>query len=217
LVLLASYTFIFSICLKNPKKDYPLYLFAGMLPWLLFADTVQRASGSLVENANLITKTMFPSEIIPISIYLSSLVSHFMIVSLFAVVAGIWFGHLSPTLVLLPVFTALLGLFTIGLGWIASSLQVYLRDTSQVVTVVMTFWMWLTPIFIMEEQIPDWARFILKINPLAYVVRAYRNMLLEQTVPSMHDLGVVTMFGVVAFICGGLFFRYLKRGFPDVL
>jgi lipopolysaccharide transport system permease protein len=217
LVLLASYTFIFSICLKNPKKDYPLYLFAGMLPWLLFADTVQRASGSLVENANLITKTMFPSEIIPISIYLSSLVSHFMIVSLLAVVAGIWFGHLSPTLVLLPVFTALLGLFTIGLGWIASSLQVYLRDTSQVVTVVMTFWMWLTPIFIMEEQIPDWARFILKINPLAYVVRAYRNMLLEQTVPSMHDLGVVTMFGVVAFICGGLFFRYLKRGFPDVL
>jgi lipopolysaccharide transport system permease protein len=217
LVLLASYTFIFKICLKNPQKDFPLFLFAGMLPWLLFSETVVRSSGSLVEQSNLITKTMFPSEILPVSIFLSSLVSHLMTVVLFAFVAAFFVGHMSPMLVMLPVFTVLLGLFAIGLGWIAAALQVYLRDTSQVVAVIMTFWMWLTPIFIPEEKIPDWAQFILKINPLAYVVRAYRRMLLEQTMPSMPDLGWIAIFGAVTFVCGGLVFRSLKRGFADVL
>jgi len=217
LVLLASYTFIFSICLKTDQKNYPLVLFAGMLPWLLFSETVTRSSGSLVEQSNLITKTMFPSEILPVSIFLSLLVSHFLTVFLFAIVAAFFVGHLSPMLAFLPVFTVLLGLFAIGLGWIAAALQVYLRDTSQVVAVVMTFWMWLTPIFIPENKIPSWAQFVLKVNPLAYVVRAYRRMLLEQTMPSLPDLAWIAFFGAAAFVCGGLVFRYLKRGFADVL
>jgi lipopolysaccharide transport system permease protein len=217
LVLLASYTFVFSYCLHTGGKDYPLRLFAGMLPWLLFSETVMRSSSSLVDQANLITKTMFPSEILPVSIFLSSLLSHLMTVCLFAIVASFFMGHLSPMLAFLPVFTLLLGLFAIGLGWIAAALQVYLRDTAQVVAVVMTFWMWLTPIFIPEDKIPHWAHFILRINPLVYVVRAYRQMLLEQTTPSVHDLGWFALFGATAFICGGLFFRSLKRGFADVL
>lgn len=217
LVLLASYTYIFVYCLKSGGKNYPLVLFAGMLPWLLFSETVTRSSGSLVDHSNLITKTMFPSEILPVSIFLSSLLSHLITVTLFAVVAAFFVGHLSPMLVLLPVFTLVLGLFAVGLGWIAAALQVYLRDTSQVVAVVMTFWMWLTPIFITEDKIPAWAKFILWVNPLVYVVRAYRQMLLEQTTPSLHDMGWFALFGATSFICGGLFFRSLKRGFADVL
>src|SRR5436309_6776267 len=82
LVLLLSWTFVFSICLKmtlppgEVTKSYALYLFAGMLPWLLFTDTVTRSSSSLLDNANLITKTVFPAEVVPISVFLSSLISH---------------------------------------------------------------------------------------------------------------------------------------------
>jgi ABC-type polysaccharide/polyol phosphate export permease len=219
LVLLAVYTFIFGYVLSTNQKNYPLVLFAGMLPWLLFSETVLRSSGSLVEQANLITKTVFPSEIVPVTIFLSSVVSHFLIVALFAIVAGIWLGHLSPLIFLLPVFTLLLGLFAIGLGWIAASLQVYLRDTTQVVAVIMTFWMWATPIFLDEQQFSKWtwARWILKANPLVYVLRAYRDLLLGRQTPLLKDLGVLTAAAAVTFICGGLFFRYLKRGFADVL
>jgi lipopolysaccharide transport system permease protein len=217
LVLLASYTFIFDVCMKSGQKNYPLVLFAGMLPWLLFAETVQRSSGSLVEQANLITKTMFPSEIVPVSVFLSLLISHLLTVVLFAVVAGLILGHMNPMLVLLPVFVLFLGLYAIGLGWIAAALQVYLRDTAQVVTVVMTFWMWVTPIFLAESQFPSWVHFVISANPLAYVVRAYRMMILGQAMPSMGDLGWIALFGTLTFICGGLFFRHLKRGFADVL
>jgi lipopolysaccharide transport system permease protein len=217
LVLLASYTFIFDICLKTGEKNYPLVLFAGMLPWLLFAETVQRSSGSLVEQANLITKTMFPSEIVPVAVFLSLLISHLLTVVLFAVVAGLILGHLNPMLLLLPVFVLFLGLFAVGLGWIAAALQVYLRDTAQVVTVIMIFWMWTTPIFINESRYPKRFRFVIEANPLAYVVRAYRTMILEQAMPSVADLGWIALFGTMTFVLGGLFFRYLKRGFADVL
>src|SRR3954447_104427 len=84
LVLLLSWSFVFSVCLRfklppgEVTQNYPLYLFAGMLPWLLFNDTVMRSSTSMLDNANLITKTVFPAEVAPISVFLSSLISHGM-------------------------------------------------------------------------------------------------------------------------------------------
>ena len=227
LVLLGIYTFIFSWCLKSTlgagevTQSYPLYLFSGMLPWLLFSETVQRSSGSLVEQSNLITKTMFPSEIVPVSIFLSSLVSHLMAVGLFILVVAITQQHLSPAIALLPAGMLLLGLFGVGIGWVASSLQVYLRDTAQVVTVVMTLWFWITPIMITEATFrkapfPRGVSFVLLANPLVYIVHVYREMLLGTSVP-WADLGFAALFAIAAFVVGGLFFRHMKRGFADVL
>jgi ABC-type polysaccharide/polyol phosphate export permease len=111
----------------------------------------------------------------------------------------------------------LLGLLAVGMGWVVAALQVYLRDTSQVLMVVLTFWFYLTPIFIFESQFPPRLRAILYVNPMAYVVRAYRQVLLSQQVPSLRDAGVLAAFGLAAFFVGGMFFRHLKRGFADVL
>jgi ABC-type polysaccharide/polyol phosphate export permease len=223
LVLLGSYIFIFSVCLKvtpGPHavtQNYPMLLFAGMLPWLLFSDTVQRSAGSLVDQANLITKTVFPSEIVPVAIFLSSLISHLLALGLVIAAAAVWLRHVSPILALLPVFMLPLGLFAVGVAWIAASLQVYLRDTSQVLVVILTLWFWVTPIFIGEDRFPDWARFVLRINPLAYIVDAYQHTLLGNSMPPWRDLEASVAFAVATFVCGGLFFRHLKRGFADVL
>ncbi len=223
LVLLGVYTYIFSVCMKTPTpkdagtQSYALYLFAGMLPWLLFSDTVLRAAGSIVEQSNLVTKTMFPSEIVPVSIFLSSTISHLLTVILFLAIASARSGHLNPAILLLPAVVLLVGVLAIGIGWVAASLQVYLRDTAQVVTVGMTLWMWITPIMIPEDRIPQAARFLLAINPLFYVVRAYRHMLLGSPMPGWRDLAVASALALSAFILGGLFFRHMKRGFADVL
>jgi ABC-type polysaccharide/polyol phosphate export permease len=111
----------------------------------------------------------------------------------------------------------MVGLFAVGVGWIVASLQVYLRDTAQVLTVILVFWFWVTPIFITEQQMPPRFRFILHWNPLAFVVRAYRDRLLSYRVPSLHDLAILAAYAITAFVAGGLFFRHLKRGFADVL
>jgi lipopolysaccharide transport system permease protein len=194
-----------------------MFLFAGMLPWLLFSETVQRSSSSLVEHATLITKTVFPAEMVPLSVFLSSLVSHLMALGLMIAAVEIWLRSLSPVLLVLPLYMFLLGLLAVGIGWIVAALQVYLRDTSQLLAVALTFWLWLTPIFIFENQFPPPLRVLLYANPLVYVVRAYRQVLLSAQMPSLADAGVVAAYGLAAFLIGGLIFRHLKRGFADVL
>lgn len=222
LVLLVTWTYVFSVCLKQKLPagqpgTYPLFLFAGMLPWLLFSDTVQRSASSLIEHAGLITKTIFPAEMVPLSVFLSSLVSHLLALALMIVAAEFWLRALSLALVILPLYMLLLGLLAVGIGWVVAALQVYLRDTAQFVTVILTVWFWMTPIFIFENQVPARLRILLYANPLASLVHAYRQVLLSAQVPGWREAGVLAVISVAVFFFGGLVFRHLKRGFADVL
>jgi lipopolysaccharide transport system permease protein len=221
LVLLVVWTFVFSVCLKQKPPagvhSYPLFIFAGMLPWLLFSDTVQRSASSLLDQSNLITKTVFPAEIVPVSVFLSSLVSHLLALALMIVAAGVVDNQISLFLILLPIYMFLIGLFAVGLGWVVASLHVYLRDTAQMLAVLLTFWFWLTPIMFTEDQFPSWARFLLTINPMFYVVKGYRSVLLTSSLPRLGDFAILAVAAAAVFILGGLFFRYMKRGFADVL
>jgi ABC-type polysaccharide/polyol phosphate export permease len=85
------------------------------------------------------------------------------------------------------------------------------------VVVLMTFWFWLTPIFLPESKFPGKLRWVLWLNPMAYVVRAYRLLLIGDHAPALRDLAAALAFAVGTFICGGLFFRHMKKGFADVL
>ena len=223
LVLLASWTFVFQVCLHTSlpstevTQNYSLFLFCGFLPWLLFQETVTRSASSLLEHANLITKTVFPAEIVPVSVFLSCLVSHGLALALMISAAGIFLNQISIFLLILPVYTLIIGLFAVGVGWVVASLHVFLRDTAQVLSVILTFWFFATPIMVPESQYPGWAHFLLVANPLAYLVRAYRGMLLSTRVPNPADLLVAAACGAAMFLAGGLFFRHMKRGFADVL
>lgn len=222
LVLLFSWVFVFQYCLKvKPPEgvgdNYTLYLFCGYLPWLLFQDTVQRSANSLLDQSSLITKTLFPSEIIPVTLFISSLASHAIAVSIAVVMVRYITGQFSVLFLLLPVYTLFLGLFTIGVGWIVASLQVFLRDTAQLVIVLLTGWFWLTPIFIDEHSFPEKARFLVKYNPLALVVRGYRERLMTASLPAPADLLTLALISCTVFVAGGMVFRHLKRGFADVL
>src|SRR6266567_4137642 len=149
LVLLLSWVFVFQILLQQKapagENSYALFVFAGMLPWLLFSETVQRSAPSLLDQANLITKTVFPAEIVPVSVFLSTLISHLLALALI-VAAELWLKQISPFLLLLPLYMFAIGLFAVGIGWIVASLHVFLRDTAQMLSVVLTMWFWAAPI-----------------------------------------------------------------------
>jgi len=223
LVQLVTWWFVFERLMKfklPPNQftsNYPLYLFAGMLPWLLFSDTVQRSTTSLLDQSNLITKTVFPSEIVPVSVFLSSLVSHGLALALVIAAAGVMLNHISIFLVLLPIYVLVVGLLAVGVGWVVASLHVYQRDTAQVLNVILNFWFWLTPIFVTEQAYQGKAGWLLAANPLSHIVRSYRFLLLTHRLPDFGDLGVAAAIGTAVFLLGGLFFRYMKRGFADVL
>ncbi len=223
LTLLAVYTFVFQYAfgLRLPPEEatdsYPLWLFCGMLPWMLFSEALQRSSTALVDNANLLKKSVFPAETLPLSIFLSGLASHglalLMAILATGFVAGIW----SATLWILPLYLVLLGLLTLGLSWIAAALQVYLRDTAQVLVVALTAWFWMTPIFLTESRYTELLPGVVTWNPLTYFVRSYRETILGGGLPAASDLAAMAAFGAVSCVVGGLFFRQTKRGFADVL
>src|SRR5579885_1211067 len=184
LVLLASYTFVFVVILKvrlSPEagtSNYAIFLFAGLLPWMLFQDTVQRSASSMVDYSNLITKSVFPAELIPIAIFFSNVISHALGLSILLIAVLATAQKLTALLILLPVYILLLGLFTLGMSWLVSSLNVFLRDTAQVLTIVLIFWFWFTPIMFTPDQLPAWLRPVAMWNPLADVVSAYRSCVL---------------------------------------
>jgi len=223
LVLLLSWVFVFQVCLKvklppgSITQNYTMYLFCGILPWLLFQETVLRSAPSMVENANLITRTVFPAEVLPVSIFLSSLIHHLIALAIVIVAAGVVLKTFSPMILLLPLYMLFVGLLAVGVGWFVASLHVFLRDTAQVLSVVMTLWFWITPIMINEQQVPERFRPLLLWNPMSWVVRAYRERLLSGAWPTLRELAVLATYSMVVFAAGGLFFRHLKRGFADVL
>ncbi len=223
LLMLLSWYFVFRVCMKatlppgSVTENYALFLFVGNLPWLLFQETIVRSSASLLEHSNLITKTVFPSEIIPVSIFLSSLIHHVIAIGLATLAIAIWDGGISAMMWFLPIYIVLTGMMAVGFGWIAASLNVYLRDTGQVVQVGLMLWFWITPIFITPELVPERLRFLVRWNPMSYVVGGYRALLFDTEWPQWREIGVLMVFATVIFVAGGLFFRQLKRGFADVL
>ncbi len=221
LVLLISYTFVFAVVFKvkvpePAPANFPIYLFCGILPWLYFQDTLLRCSTAVVDHSNLIRKTIFPSEILPVTVVLSNLVTHLLGFGILLACLA-YLGTLSWPALFLPVYLFLLALLSLGLGWLLAAMQVFLRDTAQVVSVVLVLWFWFTPIFYQASAVPRQLAPLLNLNPLSYVVEGYRDLLLLGRFPNLAGLGWLGLFSVVAFLAGGFVFRNVKREFVDVL
>ncbi|MDX2266851.1 MAG: ABC transporter permease [Bryobacter sp.] len=223
LVLLLSWTFVFHVCLRmqvppgQGTTNYTVFLFCGYLPWMLFQETILRSSTSLLENTNLITKTVFPSELIPVSVFLSGLVNHALTFGVALLALVFWDGGISEFAWFLPLYLFFLGLFAVGVGWMVAAFQVYLRDTAQFVSILLTFWFWLTPIFIDVAQVPEQFRRFMLWNPLTHVVNAYRQHMLTHRMPDWGDFAILAGWSLAAFFLGGIIFKQLKKGFADVL
>ena len=223
IVLLVSYTFVFRFIFGlRPLPDsgtdsFALFLFCSILPWLFLQETLQRSSTVIIDNANLVTKTLFPSEILPLGVLLAGMVNHLIGFAILLCIILFTIGKISVFILLIPAYFFLLMLFTMGLSWFLSSLNVFVRDVSQVISVVLTFWFWFTPIFYSTDRFPRSLLFLVHLNPMAHVVVGYRDCLLRMQMPDLGILGIFAAFSLAVFAAGGLFFRKMKRAFVDVL
>jgi lipopolysaccharide transport system permease protein len=223
IVLLITYTFVFSFIFGlRPRPDegtdnFPLYLFSGILPWLFFQDTLQRSSTIIIENTNLVTKTLFPSEILPLVVLLSGFVNHLIGFAILLCMLLFVIGKISVFILLIPVYLFFLMIFTLGISWFVASLNVFVRDVSQILTVILTFWFWSTPIFYSKAQFPKSLVFLVDCNPLACIIIGYRKCLLQRHMPDLGQLAVFAIVSLVVFSVGGIFFRKTKREFVDIL
>jgi len=222
LALLVSYTFVFSVVFgqrlnsTDGTDSVPIFIFCGILPWTLFQGTVIRCCGVIVEHTSLITKTVMPAEILPISIMLSELVHHAIGVFLLLVVL-LFFYTVPASAFAILVYLPILLLFTQGLGWIVAGLQVFLRDTIQALQIVMFLWWCFTPVFYSLERLPQNYRYAVALNPLSIIVTGYRNSLLGLPQPDPLLTAAATAVSLAVFTIGALMFRQAKPAFADVL
>lgn len=219
--LLIAYYFVFAIVFRVDAAEYgtdnfALYTFCGILPWLMFQDTVLRNCTAITDNANLVSKTVIPSEVLPIAIMISNLIHH--IIGLTILMAALLVFHtIEISNLWVVAYLLVLVILAQGLGWLVSSLNVFFRDTSQVLNVMMIFWMWLTPIFYPVELVPEQFRGLYALNPMATVLNGYRNAFLQLAPPSLGHIVILLAWAIVFFLAGALFFRQSKTAFADVL
>ena len=223
LIMLFLFTFVFSVIMKikvgenEGTRSFALYLLCGMLPWNAFQEGLSRSTGVILENASLIKRTVFPSEILPIYLVLSGIVNELIGLSILLLALLVVAHPFSPLVLLLPAIFLLQFLFTLGLSWMLAGINVFVRDVGQMVGLILNLWVFLTPIYYPPTLLPEGLRFLLVINPMAGLVDAYRALILRGQLPNPNSLAVVLFFSILAFVIGYAMFKKMQGAFADVI
>ena len=222
LSLIFIFWFVFGFGLKaQPVADVPfsVWLTAGMAAWFAFNEILAESTTMIVANPHLIKKIRFPSQILPVIKIVSSLINHFIF--LFLLIVLLLFYRLPITLFAVQVvyYYFCLTALALGLSWLTSAINVFVRDVGQIVQLFLQIAFWATPIIWSLEIMPVKVQNILRLNPMCYVVNGYRQSFIYHE-PFWLNLkeGVFFWFITLFFLVfGALVFRRLKPHFPDVL
>jgi homopolymeric O-antigen transport system permease protein len=223
LALLFVYWLVFAVIFKvrfganGTPFDFVLYVIAGLLPWMAFSEALTRANTCIIENVNLVKKVLFPLEVLPINCTLSSYVNSLAGTLLLVGIVLVTRGKLPWTTMLLPFVVLPQLLLTAGIAWFLASFGVFMRDLAHIMGLVLTVWMFLTPIVYPESMVPVALRPILRLNPFTAVVIGYRNLLLDGVLPTMHLWLYLGGVSLAAFILGFHWFIRTKKAFADVI
>lgn len=222
--MLLVYTFVFSVVFKarwaggsDSKAEFAIILFAGMIVFGLFSECINRAPGLVLSNANYVKKVVFPLEILPFVALAAACFHALVSLAVWLVFYGILFGPPHPTLLLLPLVLAPLALLTIGLSWFLASLGVFLRDVGQVVGVITTAMLFLSPIFFPISALPEDYRSLFLMNPLTPVIEQTRQVLVWGTMPDPEPWLRSMAISVLVAWAGFAWFQKTRKGFADVL
>jgi lipopolysaccharide transport system permease protein len=222
-VMIAIYTFIFAgvfgarFGTGGTARDYALYLFCGLLPWTAFQESVQGSATVIVSHSNLVKRVVFPLETLPLSLSVAAHVTQLFGMIVLVAAAVVMHGTLHLTILWLPVLLLPQLLASLGASWLAASLGVFLRDTEQAAGLLLTAWLFLTPIIYPEQAVPARYRFYVNLNPFTPLVRNYRRVVLEGLQPDWAGLAYFTLFALALFLSGYWWFARTRKNFADVV
>lgn len=223
--MLAVYTFVFSVVFKarwgvggeGSKAEFALVLFAGMLVFNLFSECISRSPSLIIGNTTYVKKVVFPLEVLPWVCFGSALFNAGIGLIVWFLFSLFVFGVPPLTVFLLPLIMIPLSLLIMGLSWFLASLGVYLRDVSQVVSIVITALMFLTPIFYPISAIPQSYHVYIYLNPLTFIVEQMRNFLIFGEGVSFFGYCFISCISGLIFWLGFAWFQKTRKGFADVL
>ena len=219
LAAMIVFTIVFSRVANMPSDGvpYPIFAYAALVPWFFFSNSVASGTMSLITYRNIVTKTYFPREIVPLSQVCSRLID-FAAASVFyagfMIYYGVKPGSWAPMAL---VFFVLLILFTVGFTLATSSINVFYRDVNPVVQIALQLWLYLTPVAYPLSRISDRYRWLFVLNPLTAIVEGFRASLVFGRAPDWHIVAVSAAITIVLFTAAFVMFKKMDRYFADVI
>jgi len=226
LLLMIVYTVVFGLIL-NPRDLaigdtawlYALYMFCGVLPWTWFSSSSLESANVLMINGNLIKKILFPAEVLPVVTVSSNLLNFLFGLPILLLFVPIMGKSFTVYALFLPVVILVQYVFTLGLGLLISALTVHFRDIKDVLSNLMTFWFFSTPIIYslkMEalQRVP-WVKTLLTLNPMTHIVEGYHSCLFYGELIHWKRLGVTFLVSLILFWAGYAVFDRLRDSFPE--
>ncbi|MBM3808794.1 MAG: ABC transporter permease [Acidimicrobiia bacterium] len=219
LAMMAVFTLVFSRLGQMPSggAPYPLFAFAALVPWFFFSNSVNSGTMSLITYRNIVTKTYFPREIVPIAQVGSRLVDLTASSALFVGLLIYYNVTIGGWIAFVPVLVAMLILFTLGTTLATSAINVFYRDVSPVVQIGLQLWLYLTPVAYPLSAVPDEYRTFFLLNPLTGVVEGLRAVLVFGRAPDWDVVGISASLVTGIFLGALLLFKRTDKYFADVI
>lgn len=195
---------------------YPVYVFAGLLPWTFFANAVGNSANSLVGSSNLITKVYFPRLVIPFAAVGAALVDLAVSFGVLLVMMAWYHTAITWQLALIPMFAAGTVVAAMGVGTLISAMTVSYRDFRYVVPFLIQIWMFVTPVIYPAEMVPAKWRLVYSINPMAGLIDGFRAAFLG-TPLNWTETALSLAIAVALLLVGTIYFRRAERSFADII
>jgi ABC-type polysaccharide/polyol phosphate export permease len=218
LLMMAVFTFVFTVLMRSSLPNYPVFILVGILAWNFHSTAISGAITSITSNSALVTKVYFPREVLPLSTVLANAVNFVLaLVALFAMIIAFRI-HLSATIVFLPIILAVQIIFSCGLALILAALTVFYRDVQNIMETLLLAWFFLTPVvWRMDDIFPRYGRVMYIVNPLASIISAYRDVLYSGGMPGLDFLARTFVTSTLLLIVGYAFFRRAAKRFGEAL
>lgn len=210
------YAIVFPYVLKTGQDNYVVFIVLGIIPWNFFITTIAQGTTTILQNAGIIKKVYFPREILPISVATSALVNFLIsciIMFLFVIFGGI---GLSPYLLFLPLVILTQYIFSLGLIFITSAINVYIRDAEYIITFLLNMLFYATPILYPSSLFEGSAiEKLINLNPMNHIITCYRDILFYKSPPHFKRLLAVFLISLVLLGIGIKVFKKLEKGFAE--
>lgn len=215
LLMVLVYALVFPYIMRMNVPNYLVYLITGVIPWNFFTTCITTGCNCVWINGGIIKKVYFPREILPISVVVAGLINFLIscvIVLIFTVFGGI---GISIQLLWLPLIAIIQSALSLGLLFVLSAINVYVRDIEYLVAFLLNLLFYATPILYTASMFPSKVRWVLYLNPMSTIVDAYRSIFYYKVMPNLASLALVGILSFIILIIGYIIFRKLEKGFAE--